>query len=210
MTIGKRLIVLLAVPLVALLVLGVLSRVRLSEIEERSRFIAENQLEGVAALGGITASFAELRVTVRNVLLAADASERAAARATFVENEQTLARLLQQYGESLISDERDRQFLTDVRNLNRQYILEIRQVMALADEDRREEAVALFRRTAGPTGSSSPGCPASGSNTTRNSGVTRRAPPLSPSRKRVRRSSRQTWPRSCSRGLSASSRSAAS
>jgi two-component system, sensor histidine kinase and response regulator len=152
MTIGKRLIVLLAVPLVALLVLGVLGRVRLSEIEERSRFIAENQLEALAALGGITASFAELRVTVRNILLAADASERAAARATFVDSEQTLARLLQQYGDSLISDERDRQFLSDIRNLNRQYILEIRQVMALADEDRRDDAVALFRRTAGPTG----------------------------------------------------------
>src|SRR3954453_19450563 len=111
MTIGKRLIVLVAVPLVALLVFGILNRVRLSEIEERSRFIAERQLESVAALGGITASFAELRVTVRSILLAAEQSERDSARASFVENEQALTRLLQQYGDSFVSDERNRQFL---------------------------------------------------------------------------------------------------
>jgi two-component system sensor histidine kinase/response regulator len=152
MTIGKRLIVLVAVPLVALLVFGILNRIRLTQIEERSRFIAESQLESVAALGGITASFAELRVSVRNILLAADQSERAAARATFVENEQTLTRLLQQYGDAFVSDERDRQFLSDVRNLHRQYVAENRQVMAQADEGRRDEALALFRSTAGPTG----------------------------------------------------------
>ncbi len=101
MTIGKRLIVLVAVPLVALLVFGVFARVRLSEIEERSRFVAENQLGSVTALGGIAASFAELRVSVRNTLLAADQSERAAARAAFDENDRTLSQLLQQYGSLL-------------------------------------------------------------------------------------------------------------
>jgi PAS domain S-box-containing protein len=141
-----------AVPLVALLVFGVLARIRLSEIEERSRFVAENQLGGVAALGGISASFAELRVTVRNSLLAADQAERVAARATFDENERTLMQLLQQYADSFLSDERDRQLLGDFQDGNRQYISEGKQVMALADQGRRDEAVALFRSTAGPTG----------------------------------------------------------
>ena len=44
MTIGKRLIVLVAVPLVALLGFGIFARIRLSEIEESSRFVAESQL----------------------------------------------------------------------------------------------------------------------------------------------------------------------
>ena len=87
MTIGKRLITLVAVPLVALLVLGIFARIRLSEIEDRTRFVAETQLGSVAALGSISASFAELRVSVRNILLAADQSERAAARAAFDEND---------------------------------------------------------------------------------------------------------------------------
>src|SRR5262245_42512134 len=99
MTIGKRLIVLVAVPLVALLVFGILARVRLADIEERSRFVAEKQLGSVAALAGISASFGELRVSVRSILLAADERERAAARSTFDENERTLSRLLQQYAD---------------------------------------------------------------------------------------------------------------
>src|SRR4051812_11311518 len=108
MTIGKRLLVLVAVPLVALLVFGIIDRIQLSAIEERSRFIAEDKLGSVAALGGISGSFAELRVSVRNVLLAANQSERAAARATFDDNARGLTQLLQQYSDSFVSgDERD-------------------------------------------------------------------------------------------------------
>ena len=152
MTIGKRLIALVAVPLVALLVLGIFARIRLSEIEDRSRFVAETQLGSVAALGSISASFAELRVSVRNILLAADQSERAAARAAFDENERVLTTLLQQYADSFISDERDRQLLSQCQELSRQYVVEARQVMTLAEDGRHDEAVTRFRSTAGPTG----------------------------------------------------------
>src|SRR5215510_11573735 len=72
MTIGKRLMVLLAVPLVALLAFGIFARIQLSKIEERSRFVAESQLASVAALGNISGSFAELRVNLRDLMLAAD------------------------------------------------------------------------------------------------------------------------------------------
>jgi hypothetical protein len=58
MTIGKRLMVLLAIPLVALLAFGILARIQLSKIEERGRFVAESQLASVAALGNITGTFA--------------------------------------------------------------------------------------------------------------------------------------------------------
>jgi two-component system, sensor histidine kinase and response regulator len=152
MTIGKRLIALVAVPLVALLVLGFFARIRLSEIEDRSRFVAETQLGSLAALGSISASFAELRVSVRNILLAADQSERAAARAAFDENERVLTTLLQRYVDSFISDERNRQLLSQFRELNRQYVVEARQVITLAEDGRRDEAMTRFRSTAGPTG----------------------------------------------------------
>jgi two-component system, sensor histidine kinase and response regulator len=152
MTIGRRLIVLVAVPLVALLTLGIFARIRLSEVEYRSRFVAETQLGSVAALGSISASFAELRVSVRNILLAADESERGAARAAFDENERVLTTLLQQYGDSFISDERNRQLLSQFQELNRQYVDEARQVMTLAGDGRRDEAITRFRSTVGPTG----------------------------------------------------------
>jgi two-component system sensor histidine kinase/response regulator len=152
MTIGRRLIVLVAVPLVALLASGLFARVRLAEIEERNRFVAEMQLGSVAALASITAGFAELRVTVRNSLLAADASERTAAHAAFDQQDTSLADLLQQYGALFISDARDRQLLGQVEALDRQYVAEAREVMALAEQGRRDDALARFRSSAGPTG----------------------------------------------------------
>ena len=124
MTIGRRLIVLLAVPLVVLLAFGILARMQLAKIEERSRFVAEKQLAGVAALGAISASVAELRVSIRSLLLATDPMEQAAARATFEENARALSQLLQKYAESFISDEHDRQLLGNFRELNREYVAE--------------------------------------------------------------------------------------
>jgi signal transduction histidine kinase/CheY-like chemotaxis protein/HPt (histidine-containing phosphotransfer) domain-containing protein/HAMP domain-containing protein len=152
MTIGKRLIVLVAVPLVSLLVFGIFARIRLSEIEASSRFVAESQLTSVAALGGISASFAEIRVSVRNVLLAANSAERTDARAAFDANDTILTRLLQEYRNSYTTDERDRELLRRVQDLDRQYIAESARVMALSEEGRHDDALAHFRSTAGPTG----------------------------------------------------------
>src|SRR5262249_40052229 len=78
MTIGKRLLALLAVPLVALVAFGLFNRFQLSRIEERSRFVAESQLATVAALGNISATFAEIRVNLRDFLLASDPDQRTA------------------------------------------------------------------------------------------------------------------------------------
>src|SRR5215210_5331541 len=69
MTIAKRLTFLLAVPLMALVALGVFTRVELSKIEARSRFEAEKQVPGLAALGNTSRSYAELRVNLRSFLL---------------------------------------------------------------------------------------------------------------------------------------------
>ena len=79
MTIAKRLSILLAVPLLALLGLGVFNRVELSKIEERSRFVAESQVPSIATIGDMSQNFAELRVNVRSYLLATNQADRAKA-----------------------------------------------------------------------------------------------------------------------------------
>ena len=152
MTIGNRLLLLLAVPLIALLGFGVFARIQLTRIEERSRFVSESQLAGVAVLGNISRSFAEIRVNVRSSLLATDQTQRAEARAAFDEDDQVLTQLLQQYGDSLISDDRDRRLFGDFRDLSRQYIVEARHVMALAEDGRNEDALASFRTNIAATG----------------------------------------------------------
>jgi len=147
MTIGKRLLLLLAVPLIALLGFGIFARIELSSIEERSRFVSESQLAAVAVLGNISRSFAEIRVNLRSVLLADDEKQRAEALAAFDEDDRALTQLLQQYGDSFIHDERNRQLYGDFRDLSRRYITEARRVMALAGEGRNDDALAYFRET---------------------------------------------------------------
>ena len=94
MTIAKRLVLLLAVPLLALVALGVFTRLQLTTIETRSRFVADLQIPSLAALGNISRTFAELRVHVRNHVLATSEAERASVRSAFERDEAELGRLL--------------------------------------------------------------------------------------------------------------------
>src|SRR6188472_2594008 len=119
MTIGKRLLIVLAVPLVALLGFGVFARIQLSRIEERSRFVADSQLTSVAVLGNISRSFAEIRVNLRSFLLATDQSQRTEALTAFDADDRVLTELLQRYGDSLVSDEHNRRLFGDFRELSR-------------------------------------------------------------------------------------------
>src|SRR5690349_261308 len=144
MTIAKRLILLLAVPLLALAGLGVFSRLQLSSIEARSRFVAELQIPSLAALGNISRTLAELRVHVRNDVLATSDAERASVRSTFAHDEAELDRLLDDYEHTLVSSDRDRQLLTDYRSRYREWLQHVRQIMALSDAGDREEASELL------------------------------------------------------------------
>jgi len=114
-TIDKRLILLLAVPLLALTGLGVFTRWQLTTIETRSRFVAELQVPSLATLGNISRILAELRVQLRNHVLAASEAERATVRSTFEQNDAELDRLLDQYERNLVSEDRDRRLLKDYR-----------------------------------------------------------------------------------------------
>src|SRR5262249_911816 len=108
MNLAKRLALVLAVPLVALGVVGGLLGLALRAMEKRGTFVTELQLPSVAAIGNITRKHAELRVNLRDYLLARGDEERAKALAAFRTTEQDLGRLLDQYADTLISDERDR------------------------------------------------------------------------------------------------------
>jgi signal transduction histidine kinase/DNA-binding response OmpR family regulator/HPt (histidine-containing phosphotransfer) domain-containing protein/CHASE3 domain sensor protein len=144
MTIAKRLMMLLAVPLVALLGLGLFTRLQLSRIEARSRFVAESRIVALATLGNLSRHFAELRINVRSYLLATDDATRKAARAAFDEDDGDVNRLLQEYADGLILNSRDQRLLDEYRSLSREWITAAREAMALLDAGRREEAVGLL------------------------------------------------------------------
>jgi two-component system, sensor histidine kinase and response regulator len=145
MTIAKRLMLLLAVPLLALVGLGVFTRVQFSKIDEHSRFLAETQVPSLALLGNLSRSMAELRIHVRDYLVATNEAERTAARAAFVSAETDVNRRLKQYADTLIADEQDRRQLGDYRELSGKYLEGARRVMDLASEERRQEGIALLK-----------------------------------------------------------------
>ena len=146
MTIAKRLIVLLTVPLVALLGLGVFSRLQLAEIEERSRFVAESRITALATLGNLSRGFAELRVNVRSHLLATTDAQRRAARAAFDDDEQDVVRLLATYADSLVLGDRERRLLGEYQSLSREWIADAKQSMLLVNEGHSAEAVTSAQR----------------------------------------------------------------
>ena len=58
MTIARRLIILLTVPLLALVGLGVFTRLQMAKVEDRSRFLAESRVGALATLGNLSRGFA--------------------------------------------------------------------------------------------------------------------------------------------------------
>ena len=152
MTIAKRLIFLLMVPLVALLGLGVFTRLQLRTVEERSRFVSESRTPAVATLGNLSRKYEELRVNMRSELLASTDAERAAAHTAFDQNEQELNRLLQTYADRFVLGDKGRRLLTDFQRLTREWIVGARQAMAAADEGHKDEALMFFHGTVGQLG----------------------------------------------------------
>src|SRR5688572_4781101 len=144
MTIARRLIVLLAVPLVALLGLGVFTRLQLARIEARSRFVAESRIVALATVGNLSRGFSEMRVNVRSYLLATDEAARRSARSAFDQDERDVSRLLQEYADNLVLSGREQRLLDDYRADSREWVAGAKQVMALVDGGRRDEAIDLL------------------------------------------------------------------
>jgi signal transduction histidine kinase/CheY-like chemotaxis protein/HAMP domain-containing protein len=144
MTIAKRLIILLTVPLTALLGLGIFTRLQLERIEERSRFVAESRIVALATLGNLSRSFAELRVNLRSHLLATTDPQRAEARRQFDDDERDVVRRMQEYADGLVLGDKDRRLLAEFQMLSREWMTGAKQIMSLADQGRGADALALF------------------------------------------------------------------
>jgi two-component system sensor histidine kinase/response regulator len=153
MTISRRLILLAAVPLLTLIGLGIYMKAQLADIETRSRFVADMQIRSLAALGNISRTYAELRVSSRGYLLRGDKAEQDKARAGFHHHKEYFVQLLREYGESLVSDARDKSMLDEYRESSGEYIAGAEKVIELADAGHRDEALALLMGSQAEIGS---------------------------------------------------------
>ena len=160
MTIARRILLLVGLAPLILAALGVLTHAELARIESRSRFVAETQVPSLSSLGNISRAFEEMRVDLRDHLLAPDAAGRAKARQAFDARRDELDQLLRSYADTLVSDDRDRRSLDEFRVQDAEWVSAATEVMALADGGRREEsAAAAGQRPRGRLGRACRRCP---------------------------------------------------
>ena len=149
MTIARRLMVLVAVPLLILAGLGVVVRHELALIEKQNAFLAQFQITSLSTLGNISQRFMQMRVDARSYLLAESAAERARARASYDAEWRELNRLLGRYADTLVTGDRDRRLMDDFRSGSRELAASAERAMALRETQGREAASAML--TAGTT-----------------------------------------------------------
>ena len=147
MTIARRLLILLAIPVVALLGLGWFTGVQLAGIEARGRFVAGNQIGSLVTLAAIDRSYASQRIIVRNHLLSGDPSRQVQFEADFRAGTTESERLLALYSDQFVSDVQDRRLLEDFRRLGHEWTDGAEKVMELNRTGRANEARAWL---AGP------------------------------------------------------------
>jgi PAS domain S-box-containing protein len=152
MTIAKRLILLLAVPLVALLALAIFTRLQLAKVEEHSQFVARSRIDALATIGHLSRAFADLRVDARDFLLARDAAGREAARLRFEAGEGNFRRLQQEYADRLVFSDEGRRLMDEFRTLSEAWLAECKQGMTLAHNWLRDEAMDLLEGTTAQKG----------------------------------------------------------
>ena len=144
MTIARRLLILLAVPVVALLGLGWFTGVQLAGIEARSRYVAEHQIGSLVTLAAIDRSYANQRIILRNHLLASDPARLAKFDLDFRAGKAASEHLLSLYADRFVSDAQDRRLLDDFRNLGREWTRGAEQAMTLNRAGRGSEARAML------------------------------------------------------------------
>jgi len=130
MTIAKRLILLLVVPLLTLVGIGIVTRQQMARVEDRARFVSESRLVALARLGEIARDFAQMRMSLRESLLADTPSERAVARAAYDTAKVELLRLLDEYSDKWIAGDKGRRFVNDFRTMNREWMKVSEEVMS--------------------------------------------------------------------------------
>src|SRR6185437_779028 len=85
-----------------------------------------------------------------NYLLAREKSDEDRAQANFDAAKAELSRLLQDFADNFVTDNRDRRFMEEYKDLSRELITLAEKAMSLAAAGHREDAILILRGTQGP------------------------------------------------------------
>jgi signal transduction histidine kinase/CheY-like chemotaxis protein/HPt (histidine-containing phosphotransfer) domain-containing protein len=141
MTIARRLILLLSVPLLVLFALGAFATFQLAKVETESRFLAVTQVASLSTIGEASRSLAEMRVNLRGHLLAVSKPEQDRATALFYADSAALDKHLTRYGDSMVTGDKDRRLFNDFRTLSVEWRSSAQALMSMAASGSRNEAI---------------------------------------------------------------------
>ncbi len=141
MTIARRLVLMLVVPLIGLVGLGLFVRYQLNRVEEKSKFVSKTQIGSLVSLGGISRTASEIRVGSRNFLLQGDKTREGAYRSYVAGRHAELNRMLAEYGEKWVSDEHDRALWRGYEAESQRWYAMIERMLASSTAPERREAI---------------------------------------------------------------------
>ena len=144
MTIARRLILMLAIPLVTLVALGVFIAMQLALIDAKSRFVAITEIPALATIGNIGQAFGEMRVSLRTFVLARDKEGQAAAETILRQNSEKAENMLAIYADSMITGDKDRRLYTAYKDIAKEWSRDIAPILALAATGQKEEAISAL------------------------------------------------------------------
>jgi len=130
MNIAKRLVLLLAVPLLVLGGLAIFIRGQLAVIDAQGRDMANIQVPTLAVIGRVTRAYGEMRTDVRDFVMATDPIRRGEIAAHFQVAETEINRLFDEYARTLLYEDVDRRLLQTYRQLVGEWIAGAREAMA--------------------------------------------------------------------------------
>jgi PAS domain S-box-containing protein len=144
MTIARRLWLLLAVPILIVIGLGGVNVYQLHTIDQKTRFVADVQVESLTVLGEVARRMTEMRVSVRDHLMSENVLDASRTAENLAENTAELRKLLARYGDTLVTGDADRRLYTQFDQLSRAWIRGTEQLMTLAATGQYAEARRIF------------------------------------------------------------------
>lgn len=150
MTIARRLLLLLLVPIAGVLAIAIFNYTLSERIEAETRFVAEDQSARLVSLAELVQVVSDRRIQLRDYLRLDSPDARKAARDVFDKSQRKLDALISAYETNLIHSEAERAKFIEFRSLSDRWRIAADEVMALKDAGDNEQASELVTTTTAP------------------------------------------------------------
>ncbi|MGH7131583.1 MAG: response regulator [Phycisphaerales bacterium] len=152
MTIVKRLIILLALPLACLAGLAIHQVIATASLHTETRRLDSIQVESLVTIGQISREVNNRRIHLRNCILTQDPTECERSRTAFAGGKDKIDALMRHYSETLIDSPEDLRIFNELSDLHAQWGAMSQSILAELDSGRRQSAVEKLTKDGGPLG----------------------------------------------------------